>query len=85
MDVDRSLLDLGRLAPSPSSNCVREYAAGPFQEIFEEAELDRSEMDLALAAPHPARFTIELEVAGVELIGDTLGTTAAQQSANPSH
>jgi hypothetical protein len=86
MDVDRSLLHLGRLAPYPVEQLrARKYAARLCQEIFQQPELGRSEMDIARASPHPARFTIKLEVAGVEAIGDTLGTTAAQQSTNPSH
>ena len=44
-----------------------------------------AEINVARAAPQPAGFVIEVEVAGIEAIGDAFRTGAAQQRANPRH
>ena len=85
MDVDRALVDLRRLPPDAIEQLrAREHPARLFEQIFEQAELGRAEMDVARAAPHPPGFAIEVEVAGIEAIGDTLGTAAAAAAREPA-
>src|SRR5271165_5958646 len=86
MNVDRALVDLRGLPPDAIEQLrAREYAPRLFQKIFQETELRRTEMDVAGAAPHPAGFAIEVEVAGIEAIGDALRTAAAQKRPNTRH
>src|SRR4029077_11882354 len=48
MDVDRAFVDLRRLAPHAVQELrAREHPAGLLQEIFEEPELGRTEVDVA--------------------------------------
>ena len=55
--------------------------ARPFQQILEQPELGRSEIDVAFAASRAKRYAIKLKVAGIEAVGDALRTAAAQASA----
>src|SRR5271165_7518933 len=86
MNVDRALVDLRGLPPDAVEQLrAREYTARLLQKIFEKTELRRTEMDIAGAPPHPACFAVEIQVAGVESIGDALGTAAAQERADTRH
>ena len=87
MDVDRALVDFGRHAPDAVEQLrAREDPAGLFQQIFEQAELGRPEMDVARAAAHAARLAVEVEVAGGQLLGDRAraGCGAAARARAPS-
>jgi hypothetical protein len=55
--VDGSLVDLCGLTPrSVEQLGAREDSARLFQKTFQQAELYRSEIDVARAASHPARL-----------------------------
>ena len=76
MDVDGSIVDFCGLTPDGVEQLgAGEYTARPLQEIFEQAEMRRTEMDVARAASHPAHFAIEVEVASCRLTG-AFGTPA---------
>src|ERR1700722_19576987 len=82
VDVDRAFVDLRRLPPHAIQQLrAREHPAGLLQEIFEQPELGRAEMDVARAAPHPPRLPVEIEIARIETLGDPLWPAAAQKRA----
>src|SRR5580704_5136694 len=74
MDVDRAFVDLRRLAPHAVEELrAREHPARLLQKIFAQPELGRAEVDVANPAPHPPRLPVEIEIAGIETLGDPLG------------
>src|SRR5271165_3288602 len=53
MHVDRALVDFGRLSPDAVEQLgAREHAAGLLEQVFEQAKLGGSKMDVARAAAH---------------------------------
>ena len=86
MNVDRALVDLRCLPPHPVEQLrAREHPPRLLQQIFEQPKLGRPKMDVAHAAPHPPRLPVEIEIAGIETLGDPLRTAAAQKRAHPRH
>ncbi len=83
MHVDGALVDIDVAAPHAVEQLLaRVHAAGALHQEFEQAELGRAERDLAAAAKHAAALAVELEIAGVEHVGDPLGLRPAQQRAD---
>src|ERR1700756_1320461 len=86
MAVDRAIVDLRGVTPDAVEQLgARKHASRLFQQILQQTELGRSEIELAFAAPDPKRFAIKLGVAGVEASGDPLGATTAQERADSRH
>jgi hypothetical protein len=74
VDIDRVFVDLRRLAPHAVEQLrAREHPARLLQEIFEQPELGRAEVDVANAPPHPPRLPVKIEIARTETLGDPLG------------
>src|SRR6185437_15129624 len=80
MHVHRAFVDLRRMSPHGVEQLrARKHPAGLFQKIFEQPEFRRTEVDLARAAADPPPLPVEIEIAGVETLGDPLGPAAPEQ------
>src|SRR5271163_1921991 len=86
VNVDGAFVDLRRLPPNRIEQLgAREHPAGLFEQIFEEPELRRAEVDVARAAANPPGLPIKIEIAGKKAFGNPLRPASSQKRPDPRH
>jgi hypothetical protein len=84
--IDRAFVDLYRAAPHEIEQLrPREHAARSFEQIFEQPKINRSEANVAVAAPDAPGQSIEVKITGVKSLCDPLRSAAPEQGADAGH
>ena len=79
MHVDRAFIDFRRPPPNQIEQLgAREHPARPFEQIFQQPEVGRPEVNEAIAAPNEPGDPIQIEVAGIKALGDAFRSAAPQ-------
>ena len=86
MHIHRAFVDLGRPPPDKVEQLrPREHPARLLEQIFEQPKIGRPEAYVAIAAPNASGEPIQIEVSGVESLGDPFRPAAPEQRAHSGH